>query len=56
MRPETIEHARHVAQTAVRNRDANILICTRDRAEELRRRLASIPEQSLKPVEIIVVG
>ncbi|MGO8425883.1 glycosyltransferase family 2 protein, partial [Rhizobium ruizarguesonis] len=50
-----LEHARQVAQTPVRNRDVSILICTNDRPEELRRCLASIPKQSLSPVEIIVV-
>ncbi|RUM02842.1 glycosyltransferase family 2 protein [Rhizobium anhuiense] len=55
VRRETLEHARHVAHTPVRNRDVSILICTKDRPEELRRCLASIPEQSLQPVEIIVV-
>ncbi len=52
---DTLEHARQVAQTPLSNRDVSILICTKDRPEELRRCLASIPEQSLRPVEIIVV-
>ncbi|TLX13857.1 glycosyltransferase [Rhizobium sp. MHM7A] len=51
----TLDHARQVAQTPLNNRDVSILICTKDRPEELRRCLASIPEQSLRPVEIIVV-
>ncbi|ACI56217.1 glycosyl transferase family 2 [Rhizobium leguminosarum bv. trifolii WSM2304] len=55
VRPETLEHIAQVAQTPLGNRDVSILICTKDRPEELRRCLASIPEQSLKPVEIIVV-
>ncbi|MEB3047715.1 glycosyltransferase family 2 protein [Rhizobium mulingense] len=55
VQPDTLAHARQVAQTALQNREVSILICTKDRPEELRRCLASIPEQSLKPAEIIVV-
>ncbi|SCB61678.1 Glycosyltransferase, GT2 family [Rhizobium aethiopicum] len=55
VRRDTLDHARSVAETPLRNRDVSILICTKDRPEELRRCLASIPEQSLRPVEIIVV-
>ncbi|MFB2601707.1 glycosyltransferase family 2 protein [Rhizobium phaseoli] len=55
VRPDTLAHAREVAQQSLQNRDVSILICTKDRPEELRRCLASIPEQSLKPAEIIVV-
>ncbi|AGS23000.1 glycosyltransferase family 2 protein [Rhizobium etli] len=55
VRPDTLAHAREVAQQPLQKRDVSILICTKDRPEELRRCLASIPEQSLKPAEIIVV-
>ncbi|MBX4959556.1 glycosyltransferase family 2 protein [Rhizobium lentis] len=55
VRRDTLDHARRVAETPLGNRDVSILICTKDRPEELRRCLASIPEQSLRPVEIIVV-
>ncbi|WP_254016416.1 glycosyltransferase family 2 protein [Mesorhizobium escarrei] len=34
---------------------ASVVICTRDRPNELRRCLASLPQQSLPPAEIIVV-
>jgi len=34
---------------------ASVIICTRDRPNELRRCLASLPEQSFPPAEIIVV-
>ncbi len=53
--PETTEHARTVMQTPIRNRDVSLLICTKDRPDELARCLASIPNQSLPPVEVIVV-
>lgn len=53
--PETIEHARNVMQAPIRNRDVSLLICTKDRPDELARCLASIPKQSLPPVEVIVV-
>ncbi|EJJ26462.1 glycosyltransferase family 2 protein [Rhizobium sp. CF142] len=53
--PETIEHARNVMQAPIRNRDVSLLICTKDRPDELARCLASIPRQSLPPVEVIVV-
>ena len=33
----------------------SVVICTRDRPEELRRCLASLPQQSLRPTQIIVV-
>ncbi len=52
---ETTEHARTVMQTPIRNRDVSLLICTKDRPDELARCLASIPNQSLPPVEVIVV-
>ncbi|XAZ21036.1 glycosyltransferase (plasmid) [Sinorhizobium sp. B11] len=52
---ETTEHARIVMQTPIRNRDVSLLICTKDRPDELARCLASIPSQSLSPVEVIVV-
>ncbi|MBB3134253.1 glycosyltransferase involved in cell wall biosynthesis [Rhizobium pisi] len=52
---DTLAHARDIAQTPLRNRDVSILICTKDRPDQLRRCLASIPEQSLRPTEIIVV-
>ncbi|MBB3310365.1 GT2 family glycosyltransferase [Rhizobium sp. BK196] len=53
--PETIQHARNVMQAPIRNRDVSLLICTKDRPDELARCLASIPRQSLPPVEVIVV-
>ncbi|MBB3659314.1 glycosyltransferase involved in cell wall biosynthesis [Rhizobium sp. BK650] len=53
--PETIEHARNVMQAPTTNRDVSLLICTKDRPDELARCLASIPRQSLPPVEVIVV-
>lgn len=34
---------------------ASVVICTRDRPDELRRCLASLPQQSFKPNEIVVV-
>ncbi|RUM23171.1 glycosyltransferase [Rhizobium vallis] len=52
---DTLAHAREIAQTPLRNLDVSILICTKDRPDQLRRCLASIPEQSLRPIEIIVV-
>ncbi|MGH6998049.1 MAG: glycosyltransferase family 2 protein, partial [Phenylobacterium sp.] len=33
----------------------SVVICTRDRPEELRRCLASLPAQTLRPLEVIVV-
>ncbi|GAA3084182.1 hypothetical protein GCM10010520_33670 [Rhizobium viscosum] len=53
--PETTEHARNMMQAPIRNRDVSLLICTKDRPDELARCLASIPRQSLPPVEVIVV-
>jgi GT2 family glycosyltransferase len=35
--------------------DASVVICTRDRPEELRRCLASLPRQTWRPSEVIVV-
>jgi GT2 family glycosyltransferase len=35
--------------------DASVVICTRDRPEELRRCLESLPRQTLRPSEVIVV-
>lgn len=35
--------------------DASVVICTRDRPDELRRCLASLPRQTLRPREVIVV-
>jgi GT2 family glycosyltransferase len=35
--------------------DASVVICTRDRPDELRRCLASLPRQTLQPREVIVV-
>ncbi|MBB4190730.1 GT2 family glycosyltransferase [Rhizobium aethiopicum] len=55
VQPETVEHAHQVAQIPLKNHDVSILICTKDRPDELARCLASIPRQSLPPVEIVVV-
>jgi Glycosyl transferase family 2 len=35
--------------------DASVVICTRDRPDELRRCLASLPQQTLRAREVIVV-
>jgi GT2 family glycosyltransferase len=35
--------------------EASVVICTRDRPDELRRCLASLPQQTLRPREVIVV-
>ncbi len=35
--------------------DASVVICTRDRPEELQRCLGSLPRQTLRPAEVIVV-
>lgn len=35
--------------------DASVVICTRNRPDELRRCLASLPQQTLRPREVIVV-
>jgi GT2 family glycosyltransferase len=35
--------------------DASVVICTRDRPDELRRCLASLPQQTWQPLEVIVV-
>jgi glycosyltransferase involved in cell wall biosynthesis len=37
------------------DREASLVICTRDRPDELRRCLASLPAQSYPPAEVIVV-
>ena len=36
-------------------RKVSVLICTRDRPDELRRCLASLPQQTLRPREVIVI-
>jgi hypothetical protein len=43
------------AQAAPARLDASVLICTRDRPDELRRCLASLPQQTLRPREVIVI-
>ena len=55
VQPDIVENARQVTQAPIVNRDVSVLICTKDRPEELARCLASVPKQSLPPVEIIVV-
>lgn len=45
-------------QPAARDRrtpSASVVICTRDRPDELRRCLSSLPSQTLQPLEVIVV-
>ena len=42
-------------RTAAPRHSASVVICTRDRPEELQRCLASLPQQSCPPREIIVV-
>ena len=43
------------AQAAPARLDASVLICTRDRPDELRRCLASLPQQTLRPREVMVI-
>ncbi|MES2492655.1 MAG: glycosyltransferase [Pseudomonadota bacterium] len=46
---------RNAVSSLPRGRTISVVICTRDRPDELRRCLASLPQQSLRPDQIIVV-
>lgn len=58
--PDVLQHAKSIvaSETALGEPpavEATVVICTRDRPEALARCLASLPQQTLPPVQIIVV-